>query len=119
MVVEAGQQFNFTYVLPGEGPVQLAVDAALSMGWCNSPSFFCTATKSGCILAYRILDSDTQQLPHSLEHRFFPAALPREISLSLSAWNNKSCFMAFAKWLQAGGSNNGRPISGTQVETML
>jgi hypothetical protein len=65
MVVEAGQQFNFAYVLPGEGPVQLAVDAALSMGWCNSPSFFCTATKSGCILAYHILDSNTQLLPHS------------------------------------------------------
>jgi hypothetical protein len=28
-------------------------------------------------------------------------------------------FVAFAKWLQAGGSNNGRPISSTQVETTL
>jgi hypothetical protein len=85
MVVEPGQQFNFTYILPGEGPVQLAIDAALLMGWCNSPGFFCTATESGCILAYRILDSNTQLLPHSLEHWFFPAALPSKISLPLSA----------------------------------
>jgi hypothetical protein len=28
-------------------------------------------------------------------------------------------FLAFAKWLRAGGSNNGQPISGMQVETML
>jgi hypothetical protein len=82
MVVEVGQQFNFAYVLPGKGPVQLAVDA---MGWCNSPSFFCTATESSCILAYHILDSNTQLPQHSLEHWFFPAALPNKISLPLSA----------------------------------
>jgi hypothetical protein len=85
MVVEAGQQFNFAYVLPGEGPVQLAVDAALLMSWCNSPGFFCTATESGCILAYHILDSNTQLLLHSLERWFFPAALPSKISSPLSA----------------------------------
>jgi hypothetical protein len=84
-VVEVGQQFNFAYVLTGKGPVQLAVDAALSMGWRNSPSFFCTTTESSCILAYCILDSNTQLPPQSLEHWFFPAALPSEISLPLSA----------------------------------
>jgi hypothetical protein len=85
MVVQASQQFNFAYVLPGKGPVQLAIDAALSMGWCNSPSFFCTATESGCILAYHILDSNTPLPPHPLEQWFFPVALPSKISLPLSA----------------------------------
>jgi hypothetical protein len=79
MVVQLGAEFNFAYVVPGPGPLRLALPTALQMGWKNSPGFFCTATESACALAHHLLQdtSDSHDLPsHHLEDKFLPPKLP-------------------------------------------
>jgi hypothetical protein len=64
MVVEAGQQFNFAYVLP----VQAGSSAAGSQ--CSSFNGlvpWLPSSKFGCILAYCMLDSQIPLPPHPLE----------------------------------------------------
>lgn len=48
MVVAAGCEWNFAYVLPqAEGePIKLVVPNALQMGWKESPGYFCSASET-------------------------------------------------------------------------
>jgi len=48
MVVAAGSEWNFAYVLPQEEgkPIKLVVPSALQMGWKESPGYFCSASET-------------------------------------------------------------------------
>lgn len=48
MVVAAGSEWNFAYVLPQEEgkPIRLVVPNALQMGWKESPGYFCSASET-------------------------------------------------------------------------
>ena len=48
MVVAAGAEWNFAYVLPQEPgkPIKLVVPSALQMGWKESPGYFCSASET-------------------------------------------------------------------------
>jgi len=56
MDCRAGEEWNFSYVLPQpEGtPVMIVVPTSLQMGWVESPPYFCTATKKHGILQLNI-----------------------------------------------------------------
>jgi hypothetical protein len=48
MDCEAGEEWNFAYVLPQEAgkPTTLVVPTSLQMGWVESPPYFCAATET-------------------------------------------------------------------------
>ena len=48
MVIAAGSEWNFAYVLPQEEgkPIRLVVPNALQMGWKESPGYFCSASET-------------------------------------------------------------------------
>ena len=48
MVVAAGSEWNFAYVLPQEEgqPIGLVIPSALQMGWKKSPDYFCSASET-------------------------------------------------------------------------
>ena len=48
MVVAAGSEWNFTYVLPHqEGqPIRIVIPSALQMGWKDFPGYFCSASET-------------------------------------------------------------------------
>jgi hypothetical protein len=58
MIVEAGQEANFTYELP-EHPERegkwFVIPSALQMGWKNSPAYFCTTTEAARVIIARLL----------------------------------------------------------------
>ena len=73
MVVAAGSEWNFAYVLPQEEglPVKLVVPNALQMGWKESPGFFCSASETARDVAEELAGFNGQQydLPmHKFEH---------------------------------------------------
>ena len=48
MVVAAGEEYNFAYVLPqpeGE-PLKLVIPSSIQMGWKESPGYFCSASET-------------------------------------------------------------------------
>jgi hypothetical protein len=66
MDCEAGEEYNFAYVLPQENgkPITLVIPTSLQMGWVESPPYFCAATKTArditltyCITMVGSLDS--------------------------------------------------------------
>jgi hypothetical protein len=58
MIVEAGQEANFTYELP-EHPERegkwFVIPSALQMGWKNSPAYFCATTEAAWVIIARLL----------------------------------------------------------------
>jgi len=59
LIVQEADCFNFAYVLPhAEGePCRIVVPAAVQMGWVESPSLFCTVTKTARDLTQHFVDT--------------------------------------------------------------
>ena len=69
---EAGQEWNFCYVLPSldpSAPVQLVVPTSLQMGWIESPPFFCAASETARDVAEQYLQLPLNSGTH---HKFTP-----------------------------------------------
>jgi len=64
LIISPEDAWHFCYVLPGSSdkPIQLVVPTTLQMGWCESPTFFCTASKTTHDLAQELTESK-QDLP--------------------------------------------------------
>ncbi len=71
LVCEAGEEWNFAYVLPQEEgkPVRLVVPTSLQMGWIESPPYFCAASETGCDVAAQYAESKIGSLK---PHKFLP-----------------------------------------------
>ena len=69
MDCRAGEEWNFSYVLPQpEGtPVMLVVPTSLQMGWVESPPYFCAATENARDIATEYTDMPVGSLP---DHKF-------------------------------------------------
>ena len=69
MCSKAGEEWNFTYVLPhSEGePMQLIVPMSLQMGWVKSPPYFCAASETAQDIA---MDYGDTQIGSLQEHKF-------------------------------------------------
>jgi hypothetical protein len=87
---EAGQEWNFSYVLPPENPtdsVELVVPTSLQMGWIESPPYFCAASETGRDVAATYMETPIGSLP---DNKFLAWAinsddyreLPRSIATS-------------------------------------
>lgn len=79
MVVKAGEDFNFAFIIPGDDPQKLATPMPLQIGWKIISAAFCTGTESRNIWAHSLLDKtkQTKELPeHELESKCLPAVLP-------------------------------------------
>ncbi len=66
MECAAGEEWNFTYVLPQEEgePLTLVVPTSLHMGWVESPPYFCAATETA-----RDISTEVNSLRrHKFEH---------------------------------------------------
>ena len=62
---EAGQEWNFSYVMPqppGE-PVRLVVPTSLQMGWIESPPYFCAASETARDVAVQYAETEVGSLP--------------------------------------------------------
>ena len=75
MVVASEQAWNFAYVLPAADgkPVnlddaKLVVPDALQIGWCESPSFFCTASETARDVIQDLIDRPEQLPSHKFEN---------------------------------------------------
>ena len=71
---EAGEEWNFAYVLPqkeGE-PIKLVVPTSLQMGWIESPPYFCAASETGRDVADQYVESPVGSLEN---HNFIAHAL--------------------------------------------
>ena len=69
MDCEAGEEFNFAYILPQEEgkSTTRVVPKSLQMGWVESPLYFCVATKTARDIASNYCDNPTGSLPcHNL-----------------------------------------------------
>jgi hypothetical protein len=67
MDCEAGEEYNFAYVLPQEEekPITLVVPTSLQMGWVKSPPYICTATKTARDIASEYCDTTIDSItPH-------------------------------------------------------
>jgi hypothetical protein len=69
MACEAGEEFNFTYILPQEKgkPITLVVPTLLQMGWVESPPYFCVASETARDVATEYCESAVGSLP---QHKF-------------------------------------------------
>ena len=82
---EAGEEYNFAYVLPqkeGERPI-LVIPTSLQMGWIESPTFFCAASETGRDVAQQYIETEVGSLPNHKFLRFARGsdaynALPRK-----------------------------------------
>lgn len=77
MQCEAGEEWNFCYVLPqAEGmPVALVVPASLQMGWVESPPYFCAASETARDVAADYVETPIGSLP---DHKFQDMAMGSE-----------------------------------------
>jgi hypothetical protein len=69
MDCEAGEEYNFSYVLPQEEgmPITLVIPIFLQMGWVESPPYFCAATETARDTTSDYCDTPVGSLPH---HKF-------------------------------------------------
>ena len=79
MVVAEDDAWNFAYVLPSTNPSQtdimeteLVVPAALQMGWCESPPFFCTASETARDVIQELMERPDGLPEHKFEHEMLP-----------------------------------------------
>jgi len=75
MVCEAGQEWNFAYILPNKPgePIEIVVPSALQMGWALSPPFFCAASETARDVAQTYVAEEIGALPeHPLENMMMP-----------------------------------------------
>jgi hypothetical protein len=69
MDCEAGEEYNFAYVLPQEEgkPITLVVPTSLQMGWVKSPPYFCATTETARDIASEYCDTTIGSIP---PHKF-------------------------------------------------
>lgn len=71
---EAGQEWNFAYVIPQEDgkPVKLVIPTSLQMGWIESPPYFCAAAETDRDVTEQYIETPVSLLP---SHKFakYPA----------------------------------------------
>ena len=76
MVITPEDEWNFTYILPKltpDEPTQLVIPSCLQMGWCQSASYFCTASETARDVSETLADQPTGSLPaHPLEEYLLP-----------------------------------------------
>jgi hypothetical protein len=65
MACKAGEEWNFAYVLPQEQnePTMLVIPMSLQMGWVESPTYFCAATKTARDITLDYCDTPIGSLP--------------------------------------------------------
>jgi hypothetical protein len=94
-VVRQDEEWNFAYVLPPatpDEPIQLVIPSSLQMGWTDSPSYFCAASKTGRDVAESLVNEPEGSLEaHPLEHMMtstetFPEPPEREGDISDEQW---------------------------------
>ena len=73
MLVAAGSEWNFAYVMPQEEdqPVRPAASNALQMGWKDSPGFLCSASETTRDVTEELSGFNSRQyclLMHKFEH---------------------------------------------------
>ena len=62
--------------LTPDEPTQLVVPSCLQMGWCQSASYFCAASKTACDISKTLAKQQPGSLPvHPLENYLLPPAL--------------------------------------------
>ncbi len=69
MACEAGEEYNFAYVLPQKKgkPITLVVPTSLQMGWVESPPYFCAASETVRDVATEYCETSVGSLP---QHKF-------------------------------------------------
>ena len=90
LVVKLGQHLNFAYVLPDKKGkhTRLVLPKALHMGWCDSPSLFCTETETARDVTEKYLQHPPECLkPHPLEEYMFPPETCPDDKLSDQCFN--------------------------------
>ena len=82
MNAEAGEEWNFAYVLPqAEGkPAKLVIPTSLQMGWIESPPYFCAASETGRDVAQDYVETKVGSLP---AHKFLKYSAAGSDFLSL------------------------------------
>jgi len=73
----AGEEWNFTYVLPQEEgePITLVVPTSLQMGWVKSPPYFCAATETSRDISTEYIETEVNSLHrHKFEHYIVSAS---------------------------------------------
>ncbi len=71
MACEAGEEYNFAYVLPQEEgkPITLVIPTSLQMGWVESPPYFCAASETARDIATEYCEMPVGSLaPHKFIH---------------------------------------------------
>ncbi len=71
---QAGEEWNFAYVLPQEEgkPIKLVVPTSLQMGWVESPPYFCAASETARDVAEQYAETRVGSLP---THKFISHAM--------------------------------------------
>jgi hypothetical protein len=90
----AGEEWNFTYVLPEEEgkPIMLVVPTSLQMGWVESPPYFCTATETARDISTDYIETEINSLPlHKFEHYVVRAS--EFATLPMTARDKQGCFL--------------------------
>lgn len=74
---QAGEEWNFAYVLPQEHgqPVKLVVPTSLQMGWVESPPYFCAASETARDVAAQYVERPIGSLD---QHKFTGYAMGNE-----------------------------------------
>ncbi len=69
---QAGEEYNFAYVLPQEegAPTTLVIPTSLQMGWIESPGFFCAASETSRDVAAQYCQAPVGSLPTHKFERF-------------------------------------------------
>jgi hypothetical protein len=90
----AGEEWNFTYVLPQEEgkPITLMVPTSLQMGWVKSPLYFCAATETARDISMDYIETEINSLPlHKFEHYVVRAS--EFATLPMTARDEQGCFL--------------------------
>ena len=87
----AGEEWNFTYVMPQapEEPLQLVVPNSLQMGWVESPAYFCVASETARDVATWHTERPLGELP---AHKFLPHAMSDDAIRQLPVTSPNNAF---------------------------
>eukprot|EP00957_Ditylum_brightwellii_P033614 2548640-Ditylum_brightwellii.AAC.1 len=80
LIINEDNAWNFCYVLlPKAGAatkninaVEIVVPLSIQMGWCESPPYFCTSSKTSRGVMQNLLDTNKQLPVHKFEHYMVP-----------------------------------------------
>jgi hypothetical protein len=95
MDCRAGEEWNFTYVLPqppGE-PIRLVVPTLLQMGWVESPPYFCVATKTVWDITTDYIETELGTRPRHKFKAYAMGAPEAIVLLEESTYNGSLKYM--------------------------